>query len=48
MRAVLTGPDREEPRAAAYKSQPLARPRLVYGSLYFAINGRIDVYAVKQ
>ena len=48
MRAVLTGPDREEPRAAAYKSQPLSHPRLVYDSFYFAISGRTNVYAVKQ
>ena len=48
MRAVLTGPDREEPRAAAYKSRPLSDPRLVYGSFCFAITGRTDVYAVKR
>jgi len=36
------------PQAAAYKSQPLSDPRLVYGSFCFAINGRTDVYAVKR
>jgi hypothetical protein len=48
MRAVLTGLDREVPRAAAYKSKPLSDPGLVHGPFCFAINVRAAVYTVKR